>query len=690
MPLLAALLLAGCVAPPAAPETVRRAGPPGELARAWYGLANRWVRYAPPSGLREPEAFRGMNCAVHRGEGAGERDVRGAAHLATVYAVLATTGPYDESLSGVPREDLGPAAIRLIRWMGLTYDRWRGRWQSAMWAAFGGQAAWFLWDDLDRETRALVRRMVTGEADRFLGKTPPARLDRDTKAEENAWNSLSLVMAGRLFPLDPRAPWWDRKAREFMLSAYLRPADLASGRRVDGVRLSRFSGANVRDDFSVENHGFFHPDYLACITINMTNCVPYRLAGRRIPASGTYNVAPIVGLTARLSTPDGGSFYPSGQDWERLRRVMYGKLYAQASVVLGDGDAAALERRCLRAAQRLQGRFTTGQFYADGERRYMLAEELAAANSTWIYLLHALVGEGAPPTPAPQLEARLRGPVVLPDGRLAFNRTARAFASFSWGSRETAGWTPLEPDIEVPPYRDAFLGRVRTMKHTGTVKIADRARAHAMGRDLAVIASIWRTNARRIRQDVAFAALRDGRLVYLERLVARKPHTVADVSTAVVYPPVRRAGYTGGAALRALPEGAWQPFTGEGPGIAANHIARGTRFDTGDVMSLCAVGLEWDRDDRAVTARVLTVHRTASPDAVAVRLDDRLVVVNFGDDSVTVDAPALPGAPRRVALLPFSVFLWPHGDRTVDGVAYARVPVDPRRRSPNSERRTQR
>jgi len=696
---VAVLTLAGCVTVRPAAQEVRRAGPPSDLALAWYRLANRWVAYAPPSRLREPADLAGRGCAVLHGEGTGERDVRGAAYLAFIYATLGAVGPYGETCGGkgvryllperpegcfaqkvpdtfsgggVPREDLVDGAVRLIRWTGLTYPKWRRRWQAAMWAAIAGQAAWLIWDRLDDETRDLVREMVTGAADRFLGTQPPARLRRDTKAEENAWNSLVLVMAACLFRSDPRARRWDRKAREFMLSAYLRPADLASGRRVDGFALDSFAGANIFDDFSLENHGFFHPDYLACVSINMMNWLPYRLAGRRLPSSATCNVPRIVALLTRLSTPDGGVFYPSGQDWETLRRVMYAKVFAQAAVILGDADAAALERLSLTAAERLQARFDTGTFYAPAERRYMLAEELAASNCAWLFLFHTLAG-AAPPA---EREARLRGPVVLPDGRVAFNRTASAFASFSWGGRVMGYWTPMRADVEVPPRYDAFLGRVRITGQRKTIKRTVRAQARGAvscraapspprgegwgeGRDLAVVASIWRNDARSVRQDVAFVALGDGRVLYLERLLATKDATLTELATGVVYPPVARAGYRTVVDLAVEPAEAWTPYRGQwGAGVSANRLLGRRSFKTGETISRTAIMLRAAEASR-VAARKLNLLPTESSDIMAVRDGKTLVVVNFGDRPAIVDLEAAPGVPTQVSVSPFDVFLWP-------------------------------
>src|SRR5687767_10781030 len=39
-------------------------------------------------------------------------------------------------------------ALKLLRFLLPTHAKWKSKWQSALWAASAGQAAWLLWDDL--------------------------------------------------------------------------------------------------------------------------------------------------------------------------------------------------------------------------------------------------------------------------------------------------------------------------------------------------------------------------------------------------------------------------------------------------------------------------------------------------------------------------------------------------------------
>ena len=56
---------------------------------------------------------------------------------------------------------------------------WGDQWQSALWAAQGAEAAWFLWDKLSEQTRNLVLKMLIHEADRFIGYQVPYYQDKE-------------------------------------------------------------------------------------------------------------------------------------------------------------------------------------------------------------------------------------------------------------------------------------------------------------------------------------------------------------------------------------------------------------------------------------------------------------------------------------------------------------------------------
>jgi hypothetical protein len=155
-----------------------------------------------------------------------------------------------------------------------------------------GWGAWLLWHRLSEDIQQDVARMVIHEADRFLGSPAPHNESLDSKAEENAWNSQILVLAQCMFPDHPNHSAWAEKAKEYMITAYAAPQDVGSERIVDGKPLKEWvRGPNVHEDYTLENHGFIHPDYLTAYDLQVSNTFVYRLSGVPLPEAPLFNIA---------------------------------------------------------------------------------------------------------------------------------------------------------------------------------------------------------------------------------------------------------------------------------------------------------------------------------------------------------------------------------------------------------------
>ena len=198
--------------------------------------------------------------------------------------------------------------------------QWGDAWQSAHWAQMLGRGAWLVWADLPADLRDGVRRVVAHEAERIARSEPPHQLRSDTKAEENAWNSQVLSVAVLLLPDDPRRPVGEGAIRNGSCRRSCARPTSATRRVVDGrpVR-EQFTGANIFDDFTLENHNFVHPDYMTTFSLSL-GCAPdFAMTGRRPPEALLFNVAPIYENLKWMLLPDGGFVYPNGQDWELFR-----------------------------------------------------------------------------------------------------------------------------------------------------------------------------------------------------------------------------------------------------------------------------------------------------------------------------------------------------------------------------------
>jgi hypothetical protein len=405
---------------------------------------------------------------------------------------------------------------------------WGDAWQSAHWAYALGRAAWFVWDDLPAEVRQGVRRVVAHEAGRFLKATPPHGMKRDTKAEENAWNSRIFSAAVALMPGDHRREAWERAFLRWAISSFMRPADATCREVVDGRPVSEwFTGACIFDDFTCENHGFVHPGYMGCIGITLSCHLDFRLSGRKPPRAIAWNAAGVYENLKWMATPDGGYIYPSGQDWSLFRNPQKAHLHLMMAAFEGDPDGWKLASRGWEAMEKMQARTEVGRVFLPGEYRFPSTQHdtISMFGLQWL-TLHA----SDPIRDAPK--GRL-GTRHLKSGGLVLQRTPRAFVTLSYGAKVMAQVAAMRPDRIVSPDQRSLVGSV-------TVAGGKRAAAPKVSRT-EVEMEADRFTARldvdhgsRIRARLEFRTEADGTLHVKEELVARKEVKVARVATGMI------------------------------------------------------------------------------------------------------------------------------------------------------------
>jgi hypothetical protein len=85
-------------------------------------------------------------------------------------------------------------------------------------------------------------------------------------------------------PEDPRRPKWEKASLRWALSSFLRPADERSTVFLDQIKVSDFfTGANMYDDFTLENHGIVHPGYMSTWSLSLGNALDFSMTGRKVP-----------------------------------------------------------------------------------------------------------------------------------------------------------------------------------------------------------------------------------------------------------------------------------------------------------------------------------------------------------------------------------------------------------------------
>jgi hypothetical protein len=312
---------------------------------------------------------------------------------------------------------------------------WHNQWQSAFWAHSIGKAAWLLWDDLDPQMKWLAARMVCDEADRFVGVTPPAQVDDDTKAEENAWDSMIIALAYNMFPHHPHREAWREAAIRWAITSFVTSKDVERTDVVDRRPLKEWlTKPNIHDDYTLENHNRVHPDYMSTVRLNLAEQVEYAWGGNAAPAALSLNADKIYANLKKLAFPDGAWVYPNGEDWQLHHPPDWVDLDAMIAIRFSDPQAAALLRICLATAEKMVARHPAAGIFGPEEILVSTTYTIPCEYYADAYFLMRASSEGPPPVSEEELWKAERGTHVFAAGKFAVVRSDRAIATFSWGA----------------------------------------------------------------------------------------------------------------------------------------------------------------------------------------------------------------------------------------------------------------
>jgi hypothetical protein len=398
--------------------------------------------YWRASDLKEPDT------GYYAATGSGVTQPRGAGDVAEVEATLLTARPDQASFGGIPRATMLDHTIQSIRHEALTnvlsgagYKRWgNGTWQASLETYGWGFAAHLLWGDLEPDTRALVQRVVTSEADILITKPIASGEYGDTGAEDSGWNTPTPALAAIMFPDDPHAADWRRTAEKLALNASSTAADRTSDQLVDGTPLSQWiASTNLHPDLTLENHGFFNPIYQQVTHTNIGEAAMMDAqAGQPVPQAFSFRTEEIWNhILGPLSTDDGDITMPAGQDWtsKDFQHLDYLSILATR---FHRADASVLESRALGTVARRQASHPDGAILDQPALGYesMLVKRLAAA-----YWNHTVFGPSPTPDEATYDAARATtgGVHQYPFIDVVENRSPQALATMSWDDARPMG-----------------------------------------------------------------------------------------------------------------------------------------------------------------------------------------------------------------------------------------------------------
>lgn len=496
-----------------------------KLARYLRGLVRPWKEDPSVSLLTESRH--------------DEHHIRPNAGAVEGFCVLYRFGAYRESAVGVSRAKLLQETILpMMRYLVSTHvagsrptgdgRRWGDVWQSAHWAQMLGHGAWYVWDDLPGDVSAGVARVVAHEADRIARTMPPHQIRLDTKAEENAWNSRILSVAVLLMPSDTRRLGWEAAIQKWAMSSFLRPADARSQAVVDGRTVAaQFTGANIYDDFTLENHNIVHPDYMTCFSLSLGASLEYTMTGRRPPECLLHNVPGIYENLKWFVLPDGGFVYPNGQDWQLFRNADWIGPHVQMAVFGRDPDAWSLACRSLDTLEKMQARSDTGAVYAPGETFFASTQTdlLRSLATSWLILKTADRIERAPRDP--------RGVRRLDSGKIILRRTGSAVHTFSWGAKVMAQCVPYRLDRIVSPHQGNGIGHIMVKGRRGPLPTKLRDVNVTRGDD-SFTAELVLDHGKAVRATLHFCSNPDGSWTMREKLIALSDVTTTEVATGLI------------------------------------------------------------------------------------------------------------------------------------------------------------
>jgi hypothetical protein len=336
--------------------------------------------------------------------------------------------------------------------------QWGFGWQSSLWLASAGPAALLLWNDLSPAQKDGLTSVAAAEADRIASTPPKGYHPGDTGAEENAWNTAAPAVALALAPNDPRADNWYKALRVYATNVYSHPADRTSTATVGADKVSDLvSTANIFDDYTLENHGFFHPDYVQASGESLGEAWLYLALADRIHGThraddfkpyAMHHVRDVWEKVGRpLMLPSGELAFPCGNDWTFHCSTVQSYL-AFIATALGDEFAASAEREGIKHVQRRRAVSPPGRLLGDSNLEWWW-EPLVCQRASTALLQHEFASDRE--KGKPQRHRVTQGSTeatsetrFYPDAKVWTHRNDKYLVGASWGSKRMVTFYPLD------------------------------------------------------------------------------------------------------------------------------------------------------------------------------------------------------------------------------------------------------
>lgn len=333
---------------------------------------------------------------------------------------------------------------------------WGSHWQSSLWMQSMGMGALLCWKELGEDLKQGIARCAAAEADWVVSKPPKDALPGDTGAEENAWNTGALAVSLSLNPDSTSSPLWWQGLKSFSVNTYSHPSDKAT----TGAAPELVSTTNVNADWSLENHHFFHPDYVQVSGMHLGEAWLILKLGDELNGSslakdyepfGTHNVLGIWQKVLKPLVLTTGEFaYPSGNDWTYHCTTNQG-YFAYIATAFQDYDASEAEVRALDHVKNRRDVSPPGRLLGDSNLAWWW-EPLVCKRICTAMLHHAMRPGVASVTARTKSIDQQTTTVHLRDVAVWAHRTPKYFFSVSYRKPLMGYYFPLEVGEQGVPY----------------------------------------------------------------------------------------------------------------------------------------------------------------------------------------------------------------------------------------------
>jgi len=317
-------------------------------------------------------------------------------------------------------------------------------WESSLWAMSLAYSSFFLADELTAEQKTYIYNMIKAECNYELERTIPSGYSGDTKAEENGWETNILACALGLYPDDALASKWFERLRSFAINCYSHVDDANDATVIDPdydqtTVKDLFVGKNLYDDYTLQNHNYFHTSYQNVVMqeLGESQLALLLFQGNAVKwntnALMHNNQAVMDEVLCRLALADGELAMPNGNDWSMF---LYDQItsYTTAACFLRDPNALLLENLAYKNIKARQTTTADGSWLLNsdiGPRRM----GVEAHRVMMTYLMHSMASTADLQATSWQdfSKAHENAYLFVPQNIVRAN-TADRFSVFSWST----------------------------------------------------------------------------------------------------------------------------------------------------------------------------------------------------------------------------------------------------------------